>query len=166
MNTRQQLYKKYRLEGMSKYASARKAGYSHSYAIQAKNIEKRINMPHLIEMAGLSDNKLVEYIVKRLEATKVISADVFIKDEDGKLTVNKNSNDWIEVPDYHAQHKFLNTILELAEKIKKSPTFDLSKHTHITKVELKISDDTTTPLTQESGNRLSKQGEIQGTGSG
>lgn len=122
MNVRQQLYKKHRLEGMSKYAAARKAGYSHSYAIQAKSIENRINIEQYAEMAGLTDKKLIDYIVERLQAQKVISADIFIRDENGKLTVNKNSNDWIEYPDYHAQHKFLETFLKVIGKIKSGNT--------------------------------------------
>lgn len=120
MNTRQQLYKKHRLEGMSKYAAALKAGYAHNTALQAKNIEKYIKVPleTLAEMAGFGDKALIKYCVDRLNAMKPIAADVMIREENGKLKVQKNSNDWIDYPDYQAQHKFFTTLLELIGKRK------------------------------------------------
>lgn len=131
MNVRQQLYKKHRFEGMSKYAAARKAGYSHAYATQAINIEKRINMPALIEMAGLTDSYLVNYIKEAMKAMKLQACDIYIKEcDDGSYQINKNSNDFVEIADWHARHKFLNTLLELAEKKKVPSLVDLSTHTH------------------------------------
>lgn len=48
---------------------------------------------------------------------------------------------------------------DLLEQLRKEiegdkPVIDASQHTHITKVELKISDEVNTPLAQEAGNRL------------
>ena len=110
MNTRQQLYKKYRLEGYSKYTSARKAGYAHNTALQAKNIEKYINMDYWLENEGLTDTALAKHAEKGLNATK--------------------QND----PDWSVRHKYFDTILKLRGKLKDVPIIDKSKHTYLTKV--------------------------------
>lgn len=63
MNVRQQLYKKYRLEGMNGYKSAIAAGYAHNTAIAVyRNIEKRINFPDLMVKHGLDDASLLKVV--------------------------------------------------------------------------------------------------------
>ena len=125
MNTRQQLYKKYRLEGYSKYTSARKAGYSHSYATQAKNIEKHINMEYWLEKEGLTDTYLSNHAKQGLNATKVVG---YLNNK--TQGVEKVSDEFVEVPDWQVRHKYYETILKLMEKIKERPLIDQSKHTH------------------------------------
>ena len=127
MNVRQQLYKKFLVQGMSKYAAARSAGYSHSMAIQAKNIEKRINMPEWLEMEGLTDKALANHAKQGLEAMKTISA---IGDADGKST------DFVDVPDWQVRHKYFETILKLRNKLKPEGYIDQSKHFHLTMQQL------------------------------
>ncbi len=122
LNTRQQLYKKHRIEGYSKYTSARKAGYSHAYATQAKKIENGINMDYFLEKAGLTDTFLADYIYKGLDAMKVISANIIYGDADSK------TNDFIEVPDWPSRHKFLETVLKLQHKIIDKPIIQQSIH--------------------------------------
>lgn len=103
MNTRQQLYKKYRLEGYSKYASAIKAGYSHNTAINAKkNIENRLNFEQLLEIEGLTDTELAKHAKEGLTATKLQS-------------VNFKT---IERPDWKVRHSYFETILKLQNKLK------------------------------------------------
>ena len=119
MNTRQQLYKKNRLSGMSAYQSAVKAGYSHATAIAAyKNIEKRINFDDALVKAGLDDNTLAKHAQEGLQATKVISANITYGDADEK------TNDFIEVPDWASRHKYYDTILKLQNKLKDKPLID------------------------------------------
>lgn len=141
MNVRQQLYKKFRLEGYSKYASARKAGYAHNTAIAAKqNIENRLkNFEHELEMAGLTDIALAQHAQDGLNANKVISAIIINQKNrptslaDGELfEANEKTNDFIEVSDWSARHKYFETILKLMDKLKDKPIIDLSKHEHRT----------------------------------
>jgi len=129
MNVRQQFYKKYRLEGMSKYAAARKAGYSHSYATQAKNIEKRMNMADLLEMEGLTDKALSQHAREGLNAVKIQGCDIYVyQDKDGKWKVNESKNEFIEAPDWNVRHKYLDTILKLKNKLNDKLLIDQSKH--------------------------------------
>lgn len=125
MNVRQQLYKKYRLEGYSAYAAARKSGYSHNTSINAKkNIEKRLDFGVLLEIAGLTDCALSEHAKDGLNATKVISANITYGEADSK------TNDFIEVPDWNVRHKYYETILKLQRKVEERALIDQSKHSH------------------------------------
>lgn len=129
MSIRQQLYKKYRLEGYSKYTAARKAGYSHNYASkQAKKLDEVVNMDYWLEKEGLTDAALAQHAREGLHANKVQSCDVYVQDKDGQLVANANSNDFIEVPDWHVRHKYYRTVLELMNRITKQPLIE--QHTH------------------------------------
>jgi len=124
LNTRQQLYKKYRIEGYSKYTSARKAGYSHSYASQAKRVEKHINMDFWLEKAGLTDTYLAKIIQDGVEATRVISA--MVSPTGKQKDANGQTCDYIDVPDWSVRHKFIETALKLREKFSDKPLVDQS----------------------------------------
>lgn len=90
MNVRRQLYKKYRLEGMSAYRAAIKAGYKHSTAWNAASrVEKACNMKEFLTKKGLDDDTIAESIKEGLQAKK-----------------NKK-------PDFQARHKYLETLVEL-----------------------------------------------------
>lgn len=122
MNVRQILYKKNLFIGMSKYAAARAAGYSHATAINATvNIEKRCGMSTELEMAGLTDKALAAHAANGMEAKKTISA---IGDADGATT------DFVEVEDWPTRFKYFDRILDLRGH-KKEPLIDQSNHTHI-----------------------------------
>lgn len=142
MNTRQQLYKKYRLQGMSKYAAARKAGYSHSTAKQATRIEDAIDMPTWLEMEGLTDAKLAEHAKQGLNATKIVGYlhQYKRKGKRGKLEKIQPdeivSNEFIEVPDWSVRHRYFETILKLSGKLKDTPLIDQSQHYHLTLAEI------------------------------
>lgn len=115
---RQLKYRKLRIKGVSRLEAGLAAGYSENYITKCgKKLDKVVNMAELAKMAGLTDSALILYIKERLEAKKPIAADVFIRTKNGKLVVSKNSNDWIEYPDYVAQAKFLDTLLKLMGKI-------------------------------------------------
>lgn len=131
MNVRQQLYKKYRLEGYSKYSSAIKAGYSKNTALTASNLEKLINMRYWLELQGLTDSKLAEHAKEGLNANKVISANIIHGDADEK------TNDFIEVPDWQSRHRYFETILKLQNKLK-DLIIDNSKHEHKTFVQVYV----------------------------
>ncbi len=148
MFIKRQLYKKYRLEGLSAYRAAIEAGYSHNTAWNAgKNIENRCNWTELFVQAGIDNQALIKLIQDGMNALKPISCDVFIKDNNGTLKVNKNSNDWIEYQDWKARHDFLITALKLMKKIEDKPLIDQSQHTHIL-VKVEGVDGDKIPLTQ------------------
>ena len=121
-DTRVQLYKKNRLAGMNRYNAMRAAGYSHHYANTRgpKYLESVIesDMRNVAERQGLTDRALVAFAIKGMQATRLQTCDIYVKDENGKLKINKNSNDFIEVPDWAARHRFFNTICELSGRLK------------------------------------------------
>ena len=121
MNLRRNKYKRYRISGMKPYNAAIAAGYSESVArSKVYNIEKAVNESIVLalEKAGLTDKYQSEEMYKLTQANKVISADIFIRDENGKLTVNKNSNDWIEIPDNQSRINAHKHISELKGRAK------------------------------------------------
>lgn len=115
-------YKANRIAGMNRYNAAVDAGYSHSYASKAaKALEAQVaqDLKDVFAVKGLTDPKLAALVLEGINATKLQTCDIYIKDENGKLKINKNSNDFIEVPDWHARHKFIVTAAELTGRLKK-----------------------------------------------
>lgn len=118
---RLQKYKKNRIAGMNRYNAARAAGYSESYADKcAKKLEAQIetDLRNAFERRGWTDKAIVEYAMEALQAMRLQACDVIVRKEDGKLVPNENSNDFIEIPDWNARHKFFATIMELTSRIK------------------------------------------------
>lgn len=106
---------------MNRYNAAIAAGYSVSMAkSHTKMLEAKVerDLRDVFEQKGLTDNALVEYALEALKAVKLQTCDIYVKDDNGKLQINKNSNDFIEIPDWHARHKFFATIMELTGRIK------------------------------------------------
>lgn len=102
--TRMQRYKKYRLLGYSKYTSARKAGYSHNTARSAKqSIESQPTFQYWMERVGITDNFLAGKIIEGLHAKKI----------------HGTEDNFIEIPDFHARHKYLETALKAGNKLDK-----------------------------------------------
>lgn len=103
MNIRQQKYKRNRLLGMNQRNAAIAAGYSLNYARNARP-EKVVKgcLADAFEQAGFTDKKIIEHALAGLEAEKTFVADKVV------LT----SEDW------NARHKYFDTILKLAEKLK------------------------------------------------
>ena len=127
MNIRLQKYKANRLLGMNIYNSARAAGYSHAYAKKAKP-EKvaKGSLTDAFEQAGLTDKAIVAHALQGLCANKVISANIIHGDADEK------TNDFIDVPDWAARHKYYETILKLTDKLRDKALIDQSIHKHYT----------------------------------
>ena len=113
MNMRRQLYKKFRLDGFSAYAAARKAGYSHNTAKNATSkMEKDGDFDQFLEIAGLTDKALAEHAQKGFDAEKVVSVESDEVLDNGKVR-------WVEVtvPDWTSRHKYFETILKLRKKV-------------------------------------------------
>ncbi len=124
MNIRRQKYKVNRIKGMSQYNAAIAAGYSEHTATKACRIENGVkgSIIEALEQQGFTDKFISEYIEKALKATRFQSCDVYVdKDEDGNYKLNENSNDFMEVEDWNARHKFMATLLTLQGKLKTAP---------------------------------------------
>ena len=134
MNVRQQLYKKHRLEGYSKYTSARKAGYAHNTAIKAKQVENSIDMSFWLEKEGLTDTALAKHAEAGLNANKVISANITYGDADEK------TNDFIEVPDWPSRHKYYETILKITNRLKEKAVNEINNVINVTNTAFLLSD--------------------------
>jgi hypothetical protein len=158
MNTRQQLYKKYRLEGYSKYAAAIKAGYSKTTAgHKGKQLDKVVNMQHWLELQGLTDKALAEHAFQGLNATKVVSANIIYGDADEK------TNDFIEVPDWSTRHRYFETILKVGNYLNKIESFNEYKDIKILVVNnVKNNKDTSQQQSSEGNQSLARAGEIFG----
>jgi hypothetical protein len=126
INIRQQKYKANRLLGMYPVNAARAAGYSENYAKQACRVEKlvKVSLEDEFERAGLTDKAIIAHALSGLQALKLQSCNIYISKPsaesiDGdKLIINKNSNDFVEIEDWNARHKYFETILKLIDKLK------------------------------------------------
>lgn len=126
--------------GMTPINAARAAGYSENYAKQACRIERlvKVSLEDEFERAGLTDKAIVAYGLKGLEANKLQSCNLYVAKakaesvEGDKLILNKNSNDFIEVEDWTARHKFFETILKLTGKLKEKVEHKV-EHNHFFK---------------------------------
>ena len=139
MNIRLQKYKKNRLLGMNQVNAAIAAGYSEKYAKQACRIERlvKVSLANAFERAGFTDKAIVVYAQEGMKAMKLQSCNIYISkpnpesiDAD-KLIINKNSNDFVEVEDWTARHKFFETSLKLIDKLREKVEHSGAiEHTH------------------------------------
>lgn len=111
---------------MNQVNAARAAGYSEEYAKQACRIEKlvKVSLADEFERAGLTDKTIVAHALAGLNALKLQSCNIYISKpnaesiDNDKLIINKNSNDFVEVEDWNARHKYFNSICEMTERIR------------------------------------------------
>ena len=71
---------------------------------------------------GLDDSAIEKGIREGLVATKPISCNVYIENNDGKMEMKDAdglSKDFIEVEDYSVRHKYLETLLKIKQRIRK-----------------------------------------------
>lgn len=145
MNIRLQKYKKNRIAGMNIVNAARAAGYSESFSKgKACRLEKsvKVSMADAFERAGFTDKAVVEYALEGMKALKLQSCNIYISKPSAesidaeKLVINKNSNDFVEVEDWNARHKFFETFLKMTDKLKTDPLIDASTHHHLTNIYL------------------------------
>ena len=121
MNIRLQKYKRNRLAGMNQYNAARVAGYSESMALKGcHRLERsvKVGIVDALERAGITGSYRANELFKLTQATKIQSCDVYVRNEDGKMVVNENSNDFIEVPDNATRLNAQKHISELLGDIK------------------------------------------------
>jgi len=117
MDIRHHKYKHNRLLGMSQSNAARAAGYSERYSRRkAHRIEKLLSgsIKEALERAGMTDKVLAQHAVEGLNAMKVVSAVIVGKDATDK------TDDFIEVPDWTARHKYYETILRVTGRLSNS----------------------------------------------
>ncbi|MFH1281803.1 MAG: terminase small subunit [Candidatus Omnitrophota bacterium] len=89
--------------------------------IGSENLVKLgITLTELMDKGGLDINQDFEDLKRLRQAKKPVACDVMIHDDNGKLTVNKNSNDWIEVDDNQTQLKALELSLKLKGVLKEN----------------------------------------------
>lgn len=75
--------------------------------IASQNLSKlNVTMRDLMDKMGLTDEKILGKIDEGLEATRTISA-ISSKQANGQ------TQDFIDVPDYHVRHKYTETALKL-----------------------------------------------------
>lgn len=104
--------------GKSVSAAMREAGYSPNSAKNPQLVTGAKGWQELLN-EYLPDELLNAKIREGLEATRVISATVIVKSDDPKVkdkTATARDVDFIEVPDYPSQHKFLETALRVKDK--------------------------------------------------
>lgn len=108
-------------KGLNQSAVARAEGVSQ------QAINQRIHKPMVrsalqeaFRKVGISTRYKAKKFKELLEAKKIQDCDVFIKDENGKLKVNRNSNDFIEVEDNNARVATLRLLCQVEGDIKEN----------------------------------------------
>ena len=137
MTLRQIKYKKNRLIGMNQRDAAIAAGYSASMANkQTHRLESVVksSIVNELDRAGLTDRRIAQQLSEIAStANKLQSCDIFIQmDAEGKTHLNKNSNDFIEIPDHAIRIKALELSVKLKKHLNENVILDQSEHTHLT----------------------------------
>lgn len=105
-------------QGTTPTQAMREAGYAE-YTAKAKAGKKvresRIQetIQAIMELTGISDERLLEVLSQGLRATKVISANIIAKSGESMADAHSMTRDFIEVDDYAVRHKYLETALKL-----------------------------------------------------
>ena len=134
---RQLKYKKNRLLGMSQFDAAVAAGYRESTARHACQGPERVVKSSIVDefnRAGATDRVIAKDVTEiARSATKIQSCQLLVrKDKTGKLTIEENANDFIEVPDNLTRLKAFELIGKLTKRLTDQPILDQSEHTHFT----------------------------------
>lgn len=72
---------------------------------------KKLDYSEFLEEAGITDNLLRSKIAEGLDANRTVSARITGKD------ANSRTDDFIDVPDFLARHKYLETTLKLKRRL-------------------------------------------------
>jgi len=113
LNIRQRRFIKFYLESGNASAAALMAGYKNRQR-GGEIVSKLVNLglfQELLEQHGLTDNVLVRVLQEGLQATKVIG---YLNQKINGT--QKVSDEFVEIPDYHCRHKYLETALKLKNK--------------------------------------------------
>lgn len=130
LTLRQRKFIKNYMETGNGTESARLAGYKGKDNVLGaiatrllKNVKISAVLEKLKEKAGLTDEYLLQKHKELLEAQKLHSCNIFVKkDKAGKYVINKNSDDFIEVPDSNVQLGALKLAFQLNGKLKDRET--------------------------------------------
>ena len=119
LSLRERKFIKYLSQGHTQKDAALKAGYSAkhiesfaSHKIKETQVAKAFTQ--ILIDQGVTDEKLGIIISQGIEANKVISCNVIV--EEGMKDANSMTKDFIDVPDWIARHKFVDTALKLSSK--------------------------------------------------
>jgi phage terminase small subunit len=118
LTLKQRKFLSYYLQSGNATQSAIKAGYKCSASGQ-ENLEKpliREAFQRLLDKHKLTDKRIAEKLNQLLNCKRIQSCQVFIKEENGKMVANENSNDFIEVDDNPVQLKALELLVKLKER--------------------------------------------------
>ena len=108
--------------------AARAAGYAEA-TIRGNDVNETLAKPRvqsafqaILDKEGITDERLGKSISEGLDAYKVISANIIknkssniAADQDGMKDADESTKDFVEVPDFMARHKFVDTMLKLKE---------------------------------------------------
>ena len=85
---------------------------------------KKLDYSDFLEEAGISDVLIQQKIMEGLDATRTVSARVIVQKNrptsqaDGELPLaDSKTDDFIDVPDFIARHKYLETVLKLKKRL-------------------------------------------------
>ena len=118
---------KFYLKTGNKSEAARLAGYKNvmsAWEVLDKPIIQQA-IENIMDERGLSDGKLIDVMAEGVQANKVISANIYIKQDPTNAEspavdmkpADGATMDFIEVPDWDARHKFVKLGLELRRRL-------------------------------------------------
>jgi len=123
-------------DAKTKKEALNSAGYSESTATKIPhliigNSRFQTAMQKALEEQNITEFRLARKIDQGLDATKLISAIVVAPDGEGMKEADSMTKDFIEVPDYFARHKYLETALTLrGDFLEKKVEATLTVETH------------------------------------
>ena len=94
--------------------AAKAAGYKQATHSGAENVTKdnvKGAIRQLMDKKGITWGRIADKLSEGLDAKKVVSAIITGKDADSR------TDDFIEVPDYATQHKFMDSAIKIREKL-------------------------------------------------
>ena len=133
---RQLLYRKYRMQRMSIFAAALKAGYSKSYARShaAQKVERvvKVSIIDELEMAGATNERQATELTRiAFEAMETEKCSVYRDNGEGDIVVDEARTERI---DNHARLKGLDQIAKLKRQITSSSLLDSALNSDYTRV--------------------------------
>lgn len=97
---------------------------SQSVNQRMRKIRKKTDVNDMMNALGLTTDFLMERVKRGADAMRVISANIVVTKSDDPTVEDQEAHsrtkDFIEVPDEHARHKYIQTALELQGLIRKS----------------------------------------------
>ncbi len=119
LTVKQRKFVKFYLESGNASQAALQAGYKQTMSGRENLLKPTIKnaFQQLLDRAGLTDGYLADNVFKLTKAQKIQSCDILVKKENGKIVVNENSNDFIEVNDNNVQLGATKLALQIKERL-------------------------------------------------